>query len=891
MRLTIAKSWTVLLSLLVLAFSAIGVSPVYAATFTVTNLNDNGVGSLRQAIMDANTAAGADTITFNVSGTIVLAASLPDISDAAGLTIDGSGQSVTISGDHLVQAMIVDPGAALDLNNLTIADGVGGNLGVANDGIGGGGIRNNAGSSLIITNCTFSGNSAGVGGRAGGAVYNDIGGSVSITNSNFTGNSSISSDSNIPGGGGAIFSDGQLSIANSSFSTNSVTGAGGAISNGGQLTITNSTFDANSAASNLFENVGGAIYNGSEATLSIADTSFSSNSAVDAGGAVDNYGTLSVTHGTFSANSAPGSGVAGSGSGLGGGIAAAGTISISDSIFSDNSAPQDGGAIHLGTATALIANSTFSGNSADDGGGISNFDAQLSVTNSTLSGNSATLGGGIYNVATLNVTNSTTSGNTAFEGGGMYSTGENGGSVFSVTNSIFTSNNAHQGGGIYNDNNSLLSVVTSSFLANTATVGAGIQAYGIATVTGSTFSGNSVTGSAVAGEGQGGAISEVGTLTVVSSTFSGNTASLGGGGIALDYGGNLSVTNSTFSGNRATNANGHGGGILTSSTALIIADSTFSGNTADHGGGIYNAGGPTVRLSNTILAKSGSGGNCVGNTFLNGGNNIDDGTTCGWGSASGSMSSTNPALGLLASNGGPTKTFALLSGSPAIDAVKFNAPNGAPATDQRGRPRPQGVRGDIGAFEADTTLSFNSVGTQDGWVLESSETSGMGGTLNSTAATFNVGDNAAKKQYVGILSFHTGTVLPDTAVITGVTLKVERFHVAGAGNPLSIFNGFMADIKDGIFGAAGLQASDFQAGTDKTVGPFTPALVSGWYSIDLTGAKASINKLATSGGLTQIRLRFKLDDNNDAVANYLSLYSGNAPISSIPKLEITYYVP
>ena len=65
-----------------------------AATFTVTNTNDSGAGSLRQAITDANAAAGADTIAFNISGvgvqTINVLSSLPNI--AAPLTIDGYTQ-------------------------------------------------------------------------------------------------------------------------------------------------------------------------------------------------------------------------------------------------------------------------------------------------------------------------------------------------------------------------------------------------------------------------------------------------------------------------------------------------------------------------------------------------------------------------------------------------------------------------------------------------------------------------------------------------------------------------------------------------------------------------------------------------------------------------------
>ena len=84
---------------------------------------------------------------------------------------------------------------------------------------------------------------------------------------------------------------------------------------------------------------------------------------------------------------------------------------------------------------------------------------------------------------------------------------------------------------------------------------------------------------------------------------------------------------------------------------------------------------------------------------------------------------------------------------------------------------------------------------------------------------------------------------------------------------------------------------DFQTIASKSYCPFVLAPVSGRYSINLTSAKLYVNKLATGSGLTQLRLRFKLDDNNNAIANYLSLYSGNAPAVVRPQLVITYYVP
>jgi hypothetical protein len=189
------------------------------------------------------------------------------------------------------------------------------------------------------------------------------------------------------------------------------------------------------------------------------------------------------------------------------------------------------------------------------------------------------------------------------------------------------------------------------------------------------------------------------------------------------------------------------------------------------------------------------------------------------------------------------------------------------------------------------TKTFTSVDAHDGWILESSETSNKGSTLNATATTLRLGDDAARKQYRSLLSFDTSS-LPDNATITNVTLKVKYQGITGGGNPVTTFQGIKVDIKKGFFGSTvSLVVGDFQAAGSKTYGPFKPALISGWYNIDLTAGKAYINKLSTASGLTQIRLYFKLDDNNNAIANYLGLYSGNAPAASRPQLIITYTVP
>ena len=189
------------------------------------------------------------------------------------------------------------------------------------------------------------------------------------------------------------------------------------------------------------------------------------------------------------------------------------------------------------------------------------------------------------------------------------------------------------------------------------------------------------------------------------------------------------------------------------------------------------------------------------------------------------------------------------------------------------------------------TLILNSIALQDGWVLESNENSGIGGTFNSASTLFYLGDGASKKQYRDILSFNT-SLLPDKATVTEVILKVKKNAIGGGGNPVSIFQGFMADIKNGTFGTSALQVADFQTFGTASYGPFVIAPVSNVYSINLTAGKLNINKLATNSGLTQIRLRFKLDDNNNLTANTLSLFSSNtANPADRPQLVITYTVP
>jgi predicted outer membrane repeat protein len=332
----------------------------------------------------------------------------------------------------------------------------------------------------------------------------------------------------------------------------------------------------------------------------------------------------------------------------------------------------------------------------EHGGGIYNDHASLILSDCVVSSNMGpNSAGGIFNdgsmgSASLQVDHCVFANNSAYvRGGAIYSSGDSGSAQLHVGTSTLTDNSANGGGAIYNDHGALMlndCMVTN----NSATFGGG-------------------------GIYNDGRLQGAATLEVSNTTLNGNSvqpfAGDGGGAIYNDGGfsgsANVHITNSTLSNNSAYV---RGGGIYhrgyAGQAVLQIENSTLGNNSAAKSGGtIYCFGGKgntEIELANTILKADPTGENIFNDagTVTSHGYNLSSDDGSGYLIGLGDQINTDPLVGPLRNNGGPTLTQRPSPGSPTIDAgdPSFTPP---PLYDERGPGFNRVVNGrlDIGAFE------------------------------------------------------------------------------------------------------------------------------------------------------------------------------------------------
>jgi subtilisin family serine protease len=182
------------------------------------------------------------------------------------------------------------------------------------------------------------------------------------------------------------------------------------------------------------------------------------------------------------------------------------------------------------------------------------------------------------------------------------------------------------------------------------------------------------------------------------------------------------------------------------------------------------------------------------------------------------------------------------------------------------------------------TIIVSSKGRFDGWVLESSKGSGVGGSVGRNQVT--VGDDGKDRQRKGVLSFDTSKI-PVDAEISSAILKLTVKNVIGT-NPFSSLGACYVDVMKGTFNMKSLQKVDFEASaTASKVAVMSDPVANGMPSIGSLSVEGinAVNK----GGITQIRLLFSTPSNNNELTDLIIFYSGEVFFKAKrPTLEVTY---
>jgi predicted outer membrane repeat protein len=601
----------------VLASVAMGAAGARATTCTVSSTADtNTSGTLRYCLNNqiAGSTVTTNVITITATGTITLTSPLASIEN--GMTIAGPGASqLTISGAGSYQILQMGTASTptVSISGLTFANGNASNGGAIYEKVG----------TLTVSDCAFSGNTAGT---SGGAIFSESTSTLTVTGSVFTQNSATSGD------GGALGGPATLTANNNTLYDNSAGNGGGAIEASTTARVTNNTFYGNSAAVK-----GDALLAGSGGAAMTADNNlFVGNTGP--GGAIANDGTANASYNVFYNNGSgdcsgctsnanatdvpananpltlplayyggptktmlplPGSAAICAGSAS---LASAASLSTDQRGFAMNpsytsctSGLVDAGAVQTNYIQVQSNGGALTTNGSGDCQGTS-----CTLTDAVALANSNGYGDIDFASGVTSITQSA----------GLTLTSTNGVNIIGNGANSLTVN----GGGpssnftVFTVNANVPALIYGLTIANgnTTTNGGGINNSGSLTLAYAAVSGNS------AGNEGGGIYSGSGSLTVVDSTISGNSG-INGGGI-YTVGGTATIRESTIADNSTpANTGSRGAGIFLDTTTVSIVNSTIADNAQQNasgsgGGGIY-VNNVSPSLANTIVS---------GNTDING---------------------------------------------------------------------------------------------------------------------------------------------------------------------------------------------------------------------------------------------------------------------------------
>lgn len=327
--------------------------------YTVTNNNDSGVGSLREALAFANSNLGLDTIEIAV-----------DVNLSSALNITDDVQIFSLMGNTISQTQndrlfnVNDGNSEIDLNvNFKGLKLTGGSPVTT-----GGAILSYE--NLSLDDVEIFGNATA---KRGGGVYQE-GASLLVKDSYFHNN--VIAEGTTSAGGGIYVRDGELEVVDSIFEDNSAIAGGG-------ISIVSET-NAKVSGSKFYSNEGSGIFVGLNSTLDLSDSELKANKSDISGGGIgiEESSSVTITNTEISGNFAP----------YGGGIEIlnGAKVKIVNSTITNNSSLESGGGIDVyDNSTLEVFGSTISSNSSDFGGGIASFDgtSQITLTDTVVTDN------------------------------------------------------------------------------------------------------------------------------------------------------------------------------------------------------------------------------------------------------------------------------------------------------------------------------------------------------------------------------------------------------------------------------------------------------------------------------------------------------------------------